>query len=86
MYILSINTAFGLLALLAPRALIDGSTLARAVCAYTAAYWTVRLILQFTVVDRSVAVRRPLLRFGEIAYVCSFAYLAIIYSTAAVVS
>jgi hypothetical protein len=82
-YILSINTAFGTLALLAPHALLDGSLLARAVCGFTAAYWLARLVLQFTVFDRSVAVR-PLFRFGEVAYVCSFAYLAVVYSLVAV--
>ena len=84
-YILATNTAFGLLSLLAPRALIDGSTLARAVCSFIAAYWTSRLILQFAVFDRSVTVR-PLFRFAEAMYVCAFAYLAVVYSTAAVVS
>jgi hypothetical protein len=84
-YILSINTAFGLLALLAPQLLIDGSTLGRVVCAFIAAYWAVRLILQFTMYDRSVTVR-PLFRFAEAMYACAFAYLAVVYSTAAVVS
>jgi hypothetical protein len=84
-YILSINTAFGLLSLLAPRALIDGSTLARAVCAFIAVYWASRLTLQFAVFDRSVTVR-PLFRFAEAMYVCAFAYLTVVYSTAAVVS
>lgn len=84
-YILAMNTAFGLLSLLAPDALIDGSTLARAVCAFIAAYWTARLVLQFVVFDRSVAVR-PLFRFAEAAYVCTFAYLSIVYSTAALLS
>ena len=83
-YILSINSAFGLLSLLAPHLLIDGSTLARLVCAFIAAYWTARLILQFTMYDRSVTVR-PLFRFAEGMYVCAFAYLAVVYSTAAVV-
>ena len=84
-YILSINTSFGLLSLLAPHLLIDGSMLARVVCAFIAAYWTSRLILQFAVFDRSVAVR-PLVRFAEAMYVCAFAYLVVVYSTAAVVS
>lgn len=84
-YILSMNTAFGVLSLLAPCALLDGSTLARAVCVFIAVYWTSRLVLQFAVFDRSVAVR-PLFRFAEAAYVCAFAYLAVVYSTVAVMS
>jgi hypothetical protein len=85
MYILSINTSFGLLALLAPHLLLDGSTLARVVCAFIAAYWMVRVTLQFAVYDRSV-VTRPLFRFAEVAYVCSFAYVAVVYAMVAVVS
>lgn len=84
-YILAINTSFGLLSLLAPHLLLDGSTLARVVCLFIAAYWTSRLMLQFVVFDRSVTVR-PLFRFAEAMYVCAFAYLAVVYSTAAVVT
>ena len=84
-YILSIHIAFGTLSLLAPRALTDGSTLARAVCAFIAVYWGVRLVLQFAVFDRSVNAR-PLYRFAEVVYVSAFAYLAIVYSAAAVLS
>ena len=84
-YILAINTSFGLLALVAPHLLLDGSTLARVVCAFTAAYWTVRVTLQFSVYDRSV-VTRPLFRFAEAAYVCAFAYTAVVYAMIAVVS
>jgi len=85
MYILSINTSFGLLALIAPHLLLDGSTLARVLCAFIAAYWTVRVTLQFTVYDRS-AVTRPLFRFAEAAYACAFAYTAVVYAMIAVTS
>jgi hypothetical protein len=83
-YIFSINTAFGLLSLLAPHALLDGSTLARAVCGFIALYWTGRVTLQLVVYDRSVASERPLFRFAEIAYVSAFAYLALVYAGAAI--
>lgn len=82
-YILAINASFGALSLLAPAALADGSTLARAVCGFIAVYWTTRLVLQFAVFDRSVAVR-PLFRVAEAMYVTAFAYCAIVYSAAAV--
>jgi hypothetical protein len=84
-YILSINSAFGLLALLAPHLLLDGSTLARLVCAFIAAYWTVRVTLQFAVYDRAV-VTRPLFRFAEAAYACAFVYTAVVHAMVAVVS
>ena len=82
-YILGIHVAFAALTLLAPRSLTDGSTLARAVCAFIAVYWGTRLVLQFAVYDRSVAVR-PLFRVAEVVYVSAFAYLAIVYSAVAV--
>jgi hypothetical protein len=84
-YIFSTNVAFGVLSLLAPRALTDGSTLARAVCAFIAAYWTGRVIVQFAAYDRSSVNTRPLFRFAEIAYVGAFGYCAIVYSLAAAV-
>jgi hypothetical protein len=45
-YISGINIAFGLLGLLAPRVLIDGSPLATLVLAFITLYWVVRLVLQ----------------------------------------
>jgi hypothetical protein len=82
-YILAMNTAFGVLSLAMPRALIDGSSLARAVTGFLALYWSARLVLQFAVYDRSVATR-PLFRFAEAAYVSAFAYLALVYTVVAV--
>lgn len=84
-YILVAHIAFGTLAVAAPSALLDGSVLARAVCAFIAVWWLSRVVLQFAVFDRSVAATRPLFRLAEIAYVSSFVYLVLVYSTAAVV-
>lgn len=83
-YILGFHVAFGLLSLLAPGALLDGSPLARAVCGFIAVYWLVRLTLQFTVFDRGVAAGRPLFRIAEVAYVGAFAYLVLVYGATAV--
>ena len=83
-YILGFHVAFGLLSLLAPAALLDGSMLARTVCAFIAVYWLVRLTLQFTAFDRSVADGRLLFRFAEVAYVSAFAYLVLVYGASAV--
>ena len=83
-YILGFHVAFGLLSVLAPAALLDGSLLARAVCGFIAVYWAVRLTLQFVAFDRSVAANRPLFRFAEAAYVSTFAYLALVYGATAV--
>lgn len=83
-YILVAHIAFGILAIAAPSALLDGSVLARAVCAFIATWWLSRVVLQFAVFDRSIAATRPLFRLGEVAYVSSFVYLVLVYTTAAV--
>jgi len=83
-YICATNVAFGLLSLLAPHTLLDGSTLARAVCGFIAAYWTGRIAVQFAVYDRSVAIGNLRLRAAEVAYVSAFAYLALVYAAVAV--
>jgi hypothetical protein len=83
-YILSFHIAFGLLSLLAPAVLLDGSALARTVCGFIAVYWLVRLALQFVAFDRSGAAGRPLFRFAEAAYVSAFAYLVLVYGATAV--
>jgi hypothetical protein len=83
-YILGFHVAFGLLSLLAPAALLEGTLLARVVCGFIAVYWLVRLTLQFVAYDRSVAAGRPLFRFAEAAYVSAFAYLVLVYGATAV--
>lgn len=84
-YIFGTNVAFGVLSLLAPRALTDGSGLARAVCGFMALYWIGRVIVQVVVFDRSVTVR-PLFRVAEGAYFTGFVYLGVVYAAAAVLS
>jgi hypothetical protein len=83
-YILGFHVAFGLLSLLAPAALLEGTLLARMVCGFIAVYWLVRLTLQFVAYDRSEAAGRPLFRFAEAVYVSTFAYLVLVYGATAV--
>src|SRR5437867_12234384 len=52
-YIWATNLSFGLLSTLAPDSLLDGSSLARAVCAFIALYWIARLVIQFAWFDRT---------------------------------
>ena len=83
-YIWSTNVAFGLLSLFAPKSLLDGSLLARAVCGFIALYWLGRLVVQFFVFDRSIVVR-PLFRVAEGALVAAFLYLSVAYTIATVI-
>lgn len=47
LYILGTNLCLGAVSVLAPEWLLDRSPLARAVAGYAAAYWGVRLVIQF---------------------------------------
>jgi hypothetical protein len=51
-YILACNTAFGLVSLLRPAWLLDGSGLATAVTGFITVYWGARFCLQFFAFDR----------------------------------
>lgn len=79
-YILGLHLAFGLLSMLAPSWLLDGSGLAAAVTGFIATYWGARLILQFTVFDRSDAPTGPWFRVAEAALVLLFVALTAIYA------
>ena len=54
-YILVTNLGMGLVSVLMPEALLDGSRLALAVTSYIAIYWIARLMIQFTCFDTSQA-------------------------------
>jgi len=83
-YILGFHVAFGLLSLLAPAWLLDGSGLAAAVSGFIATYWSVRLVLQFTYLDRSDAPRGPWFTAAEVALVSLFVCLSGTYTSALV--
>ena len=82
-YISSINATFGLISTLAPQWLVDRAPLAAAVCAFIAAYWGARVVIQFVAYDR--AGRPPGRRYvlAEAASVALFLALAVIYGVAA---
>lgn len=82
-YIWAANVAFGLLSALAPELLLGTTPLSRAVCAYIALYWTVRVALQFLYFDRSDAPSGPVFRVAEVAMVGLFTYLSLVYGVLA---
>jgi hypothetical protein len=83
-YILGFHVAFGLLSLLAPGWLLDGSGLAGAVSGFIATYWGVRLVLQFAYLDLSDAPSGPWFRAAEAALVSLFVFLSATYTCALV--
>jgi hypothetical protein len=85
-YIWLTHLAFGLLSALAPELLTDGSPLARIACAFIAAWWGARLILQFTYFDRRAAPPGWIYKAAEAALVALFAALACVYAWVAFAS
>ena len=83
-YILGFHVAFGLVSLLAPGWLLDGSGLATAVSGFIATYWGVRLVLQFAYLDRSDAPQGPWFAAAEAALVSLFVFLSATYAGALV--
>ena len=83
-YILGFHVAFGLVSLLAPGWLLDGSGLATAVAGFIATYWSVRLVLQFAYLDRSDAPKGPWFSAAEAALVSLFVFLSATYTAALV--
>ncbi len=59
--------------------LAAGGLLARLVTGFITLYWGMRIVVQFTLYDRSIAKERPLFRFAEIAYVLLFVSLTLIF-------
>jgi hypothetical protein len=82
-YIWFTNVAFGLVSVLAPESLLDGSTLARAVCGFIAAYWGARVLIQIFWFDRTDAPGGALVRVAEVALTLLFAALTVVYGWAA---
>jgi len=83
-YILGFHVAFGLLSLLAPGWLLDGTGLAASVSGFIAVYWSARLVLQFTYLDRRDAPQGPWFRAAETALVSLFVFLSVTYTSALV--
>jgi len=78
-YIAGTNLAFGLLSVLRPEWLTDGSGLARSVAGFIALYWAVRLVLQFAYYDRKDAPPGTIFRFAEAGLAALFLFCACVY-------
>ncbi len=79
-YILVINLSFGLVSTIAPKELLNGSFLAKAITLFIAIYWLARIGIQFFYFDRSHAPKGLVYRVGEIMLLFLFFAFAIIYS------
>ncbi|MEX0701954.1 MAG: hypothetical protein WD069_07645 [Planctomycetales bacterium] len=81
-YILGTNTAFGIVSVLLPATLTDGSPLARSVCGFIALYWGARLAVQFALFHKA-APPGGWFRIAEAALTGLFLFLAVTYAAAA---
>jgi len=82
-FIVLVIAGFGLLSLLLPGPLAEGSSLARGTSGLIALFWFARLTIQFFVFDAKAYLRNPWLRLGYYGLTVSFAYLAAAFGWAA---
>lgn len=81
-YILATNLGMGLVSVLMPEVLIDGSMLALVVTGYIAIYWVARLVIQFTYFDTSHAPVGQIYKLAEGLLLTLFLFLAAVYGYA----
>ena len=75
--------SFGLITFFHAAALAGGAPLARALCGFLAAFWTLRLIIAAFVFDVRPYLTTSYYRFGYHATTAAFIYLTAVYAWAA---
>ena len=83
-YIWCTNLSFGLISTFGPTLLLGGSPLATAVTSFMAIYWVARLLIQFSVLDRTSAPNGALTSVAEKVLVSLFVYLTLVYTFVAI--
>ena len=78
-YIVGLNFAFGLIAILLPSDLKNGSGLAIALTGLIAAYWTGKVATQFSYYPMYQIPGKPILKIGEVGMNALFISFAVIY-------
>jgi hypothetical protein len=82
-YICISNLCFGLLSVILPESLVNGTSLAAAVTGFIALWWAARVVIQFTYFDRSDAPKGTRYLVAEGILVLLFLCLMIVYGAAA---
>jgi alginate O-acetyltransferase complex protein AlgI len=82
-FIVMVIVGFGATSLLLADELAGGSVLGRAICAFVAAFWATRLVLQFILFDARPYLTNWFLRLGYHGLTIVFAYFALTYGWAA---
>ncbi|WP_421754509.1 hypothetical protein [Croceimicrobium sp.] len=79
-YIVGLNFGFGLIALMLPNSLQNGSSLALAISALIAAYWIGKVATQFAYYPMYQIPQKPLFKLGSYFMNGLFGFFAILYS------
>ena len=82
-FVLMTIIGFGLISLFASGALASGSTIARAVCAFIALFWAVRLFIQFFLFDARPFLTNRFLALGYHGLTVVFSYFVLVYTLGA---
>ena len=82
-FIVIVIIGFGLLSVLFPGDLANGSALARAVCFFIALFWGARLLVQFFLFDARPYLKTAFLKAGYHGLTVVFTYHAAVYLWAA---
>jgi hypothetical protein len=81
-YIWVTNVCFGVLSVIAPGSLLDGTLLSRAVAAYITVYWGARVLIQLCYFERGDAPSGLSYRLAEAALTLLFVGLTVVYGYA----
>ena len=83
-FVLLMICGFAAVSLLCAGDLASGAPLARAVCAFIALFWGVRLLIQFFLFDARPHLTSLALKFGYHGLTAVFVYFTLVYGFAAV--
>ena len=81
-FILMANFSFGLLSLVLPKSLMDGSALAACVTGFIGFYWLTRIVFQFAYFDRKDMPKGKMYTLAEFVLVGGFFYFLVTYGLA----
>jgi hypothetical protein len=83
-FVLLTIVGFGVVSMLFAAPLASGAPLARAVCGFIAAFWTLRLVIQFFVFDARPYLTNMPLKLGFHGLSVVFCYFVFAYAAAAI--
>ena len=82
-FVLMTIIGFGVISLLLPRQLASGEPIARAICAFIAAFWALRLLIGLLFFDARPHLTSNVLKLGYHGLTIVFVFFVVTYATAA---